>query len=107
MSSLYLPVETFASAPRFAPLAEGIFEMQPGERRTTMILGFAVTGSVMLLGGLALFLLTVFQVLMGLRVFKFGKRHRIVHRWVAYAILAIAAVHGLLGVLFVTGVRIG
>jgi cytochrome b561 len=72
-----------------------------------MILGLPVTGTVMLLGGATLFLLTLFQVLLGMRVIKLGKRHRIVHRWTAYAIMALAAIHGLLGVVYVTGARIG
>ena len=72
-----------------------------------MILGMSVTGPMMLIGGVTLLALTLFQVLLGLRVFKLGKRHRIVHRWAAFAILGVAAVHGLLGVLFVTGTRIG
>jgi len=72
-----------------------------------MIFGIPVTGTMMLSGGAILFALTLFQVLLGMRVIKLGKRHRIVHRWAAFAILGIAAVHGLLGVLFVTGTRLG
>lgn len=72
-----------------------------------MILGLPVTGAMMLIGGAALFVLTSFQVLLGMRVIKLGKRHRIVHRWTAFAIVGLAAVHGLLGVLFITGARIG
>ena len=72
-----------------------------------MILGMSITGPMMLIGGATLLALTLFQVLLGLRVFKFGKRHRVVHRWVAFSILGVAAVHGLLGALFVTGTRIG
>jgi len=48
----------------------------------------------------------VFQVLMGMRVIKFGKKHRVAHKWTAFAILAFAAVHGLLGFAFATGTRI-
>ena len=72
-----------------------------------MILGMPVTGTMMLILGATLFAALLFQVLLGLRVIKVGKRHRIVHRWVAFTILAVAAMHGLLGVLFVTGVRVG
>jgi len=71
-----------------------------------MILGIPVTGTAMLAGGFVLFVLTLFQVLMGMRVIKLGKRHRVAHRWTAFAILGLAAVHGLLGFVFVTGVRI-
>ena len=72
-----------------------------------MILGMPVTGPMMLIGGAMLLTLTAFEVLLGMRVIKLGKQHRIVHRWTAFAILGIAAVHGLLGVMFVTGLRIG
>ena len=71
-----------------------------------MIFGLPVTGAVMLVLGAVLLVLTVFQVLAGLRIIKLGKVHRVVHKWNAYAILGIAAVHGLLGILFVTGATI-
>jgi fumarate reductase subunit D len=60
----------------------------------------------MLIGGAILFVLTVFQVLSGLRVIKLGKIHRKVHRTTAFTILGIAAIHGTLGILFVTGLRL-
>jgi hypothetical protein len=72
-----------------------------------MILGLPITGTMMLLGGVALFVLTLFEVLLGLRVIKLGRKHRVVHRWTAFAILGVAAVHGLLGVLYVTGFKLG
>jgi len=71
-----------------------------------MIFGVPVTATMMLAGGFTLFVLTVFQVLMGMRVIKFGKKHRVAHKWTAFAILAFAAVHGLLGFAFATGTRI-
>jgi cytochrome b561 len=72
-----------------------------------MILGMPITGVMMMVGGAVIFSLVLFQVLLGLRVIKLGKRHRIVHRWVALTILGIAAVHGLFGVLYATGLRLG
>lgn len=72
-----------------------------------MILGVAVTGVMMLIGGALLLALTLFEVLLGLRVIKMGKKHRIVHRWTAFAILGVAAIHGILGVLYVTGASLG
>ena len=72
-----------------------------------MILGLAVTGTMMLMGGAMLFALAAFEVLLGMRVIKLGKKHRIVHRWTAFTILGVAAIHGVLGVLFVTGARLG
>ncbi|MDO8915032.1 MAG: hypothetical protein Q7W16_02975 [Coriobacteriia bacterium] len=48
------------------------------------------------IGGAFLFLLFIFQVLTGRRVIHFkGKLHMTVHRWTAYAMIAIAAGHGL------------
>lgn len=48
------------------------------------------------IGGAFLLLLVVFQVLVGRRVIHFkGKLHMQVHRWTAYAVIAIAAGHGL------------
>ncbi|NTU71503.1 MAG: hypothetical protein HGB10_06755 [Coriobacteriia bacterium] len=72
-----------------------------------MILGMPVTAITLAIGGGALFAVVLFQVLLGARVIKLGKRHRVVHKWAAYLILALASIHGLLGVLFVTGARIG
>ncbi|HEX9093795.1 MAG TPA: hypothetical protein VF902_07415 [Coriobacteriia bacterium] len=47
-------------------------------------------------GGVFLFLLLVFQVLLGLRKIKFkGALHMKVHKWTAYSMLALAAFHGL------------
>ena len=72
-----------------------------------MILGVVVTGMMMLVAGALLFALTLFEVLLGMRVIKLGKQHRIVHRRTAFAIAGFASVHGLLAVLFVTGTRLG
>ena len=69
-----------------------------------MILGMAVSGSTMLFGGAVLFVLTMFQVLSGLRVIDLGKAHRKIHRRTALTIVAVAALHGALGIIFVTGV---
>jgi hypothetical protein len=68
-----------------------------------MIFGIPVTGSTMLVVGILLFLITAFQVLAGMRVIKLGKVHRQVHRWTAYVIIGLAALHGLLGIAFATG----
>jgi len=72
-----------------------------------MFFGIAIAPQVVLAGGATIFTLLLFQVLLGLRVINLGKNHRVVHRWVAFTILGIAAVHGLAGFLFATGARIG
>jgi len=68
-----------------------------------MILGIAVTGPMVLVGGVTLLLLTVFQVLTGVRKIKLGRNRMRVHKWTGFAILAIGVVHGLLGATFALG----
>jgi hypothetical protein len=45
--------------------------------------------------GVVIWLLIVFQTLVGMRVFKLGRRQRPVHKWIGFAIVALALVHGL------------
>ena len=71
-----------------------------------MILGISISGTVMLVGGITLFVLIAFEVIVGLRWIKLGRRRTVVHKWVAIGILGVAALHGLAGTLFVTGWRI-
>ena len=68
-----------------------------------MILGITVTPILMLIGGIALLTLIGFEMLVGLRKIKFGRRTNLYHKYIAYTILGLGAVHGLLSVLFVTG----
>lgn len=68
-----------------------------------MVFGTPVTPIWMLVGGLTLFALIVFQVLVGLRKIKLGRRTFVYHKWIAYTIVGVAVVHGTLGILFVTG----
>ena len=68
-----------------------------------MILGIAVTGPMVLVLGVALLLLTVFQVLAGMRKIKLGRNRMKIHKWTGFAILAIGVVHGLLGATFALG----
>jgi len=71
-----------------------------------MIFGMPITPVWMLVGGITLFALLVFEVLVGLRKVKFGRKTFVYHRYIAYTILGIGAVHGLLGIMFVTGLRL-
>jgi hypothetical protein len=68
-----------------------------------MILGIAVTGPMVLAGGVTLLLLTVFQVLAGMRKIKLGRNRMKIHKWTGFAILGIGVVHGLLGATFALG----
>jgi hypothetical protein len=71
-----------------------------------MVFGIAIDPIAVLVGGLTLFALVVFQVLVGLRKIKFGRKHTLYHRYIAYAILGVATVHGLLAIVFLYGIRL-
>lgn len=71
-----------------------------------MVFGIPVTASWMLVGGLTLLVLVVFEVLVGMRKIKFGRRTFVYHKYIAFTIVGVALVHGLLGVLWVNGWRL-
>lgn len=71
-----------------------------------MILGIAITGATVAIGGLVLFGLLVFQLLVGLRVVKFGSKTFKVHKWLGVGLVVFAAFHGLLGATLVLGWQI-
>jgi len=71
-----------------------------------MVFDFFIPVWVMLAGGLTVFAVIVFEVLVGLRIIKLGRHWTKYHRWTAYSILAIAALHGGAGILFLTGWRL-
>lgn len=59
-----------------------------------MLLGITIEPYMLLVGGVSLFSLLTFQVLVGLRKIKFkGALHMKVHKWTAYAMLAFAVFH--------------
>lgn len=59
-----------------------------------MLLGIVIESWMLAAGGSALFLLLIFQVLVGLRKITFkGKLHMKVHKFGAYAMLALAVFH--------------
>jgi len=60
-----------------------------------VLLGIAIESNLVLVGGLTLFALLAFQMLVGLRKIKFkGRLHSKVHKWTAYVMLAVAVFHG-------------
>ena len=66
-----------------------------------MLLGIAIKGYMLVAGGATIFLLLVFQVLVGLRKITFkGKLHMKVHKFGAYALLVIAVFHALAALAF-------
>lgn len=71
-----------------------------------MIFGIPVQPIWLLALGILLLALLVFQILVGMRKIKFGRKTFVYHRWVAFTILGIAVAHGLFGVLFTYGWRV-
>ncbi|MBE0417240.1 MAG: hypothetical protein IBX63_05705 [Coriobacteriia bacterium] len=62
-----------------------------------MIFGYVPSSALLVALGLLALGGLVFQILVGKRVIRFkGRTHMKVHRWVAYAVTAIAALHGFL-----------
>jgi hypothetical protein len=68
-----------------------------------MIFGIPITPLWMIVGGVVLLALVAFEILLGLRKIKFGRRTLVYHKYIAFTILGVVIVHGLLGVLFVMG----
>lgn len=61
-----------------------------------MLLGIRMTSGLVIAGGVTIFLLIVFQILVGKRKIKFkGPLHMKVHRWSAYAMVVVAALHAI------------
>jgi hypothetical protein len=68
-----------------------------------MIFGLTVTPLWMIIGGAILLAMIVFQVLLGMRKIKFGRRTMAYHKYLAWVIVGVAIVHAMLGILFATG----
>lgn len=61
-----------------------------------MLLGIRITSGLLIAGGVTVFTLIVFQILVGKRKIKFkGPLHMKVHRWIAWAMLTVAALHAI------------
>ena len=72
-----------------------------------MILGFEIPVAGIVAGGVFLMSLLVFQMLVGLRVIHFkGRTHMKVHKWGAWALVAIAVVHASLATVYALGLSI-
>lgn len=77
------------------------------DRERRMILGFEIPAAGIIAGGVFLMLLVVFQMLVGLRVIHFkGRTHMKVHKWGAWALVAIALPHALLATIYVLGLSV-
>ena len=61
-----------------------------------MLFGITIQPILLIVGGVAMFALIGFQILVGLRKIKFkGKLHMKIHKWTAYGMLAFAVFHAL------------
>jgi hypothetical protein len=69
-----------------------------------MVLGYAVRMIDVIYLGLFVGVLYVFQMLVGMRVIHFkGRLHMKVHKWGAWVIAVLSAVHGLLALVLYNG----
>ncbi len=73
----------------------------------SMLFGLVITNVAVAIGGVLLFTLVLFQVAMGMRWIKLGKHHRVWHRRTAFAIVAVAALHAVIGMTYAFGLRLG
>jgi hypothetical protein len=72
-----------------------------------MIFGLQLSSSYIMYGGAVVFVMLIFELLVGLRVIKFkGRTHMKVHKWTAYAIVALTALHAILALILFNGWRI-
>lgn len=72
-----------------------------------MIFGLQLGWINIMYGGIVVFLLLVFELLVGLRIIKFkGRTHMKVHKWAAWAIVILAGGHGVLAMIVYNSWRI-
>jgi len=62
-----------------------------------------LTGVLIASFGFSIWLLTIFQVLLGLRVVKIGRKQYTVHKWIGLTIVTLAPIHGLAASVFFLG----
>jgi hypothetical protein len=73
-----------------------------------MVFGIVIKPILLALGGVTAASLVVFQMLVGYRKIHFaGPLHLKVHKATAWVLLAVVSFHGLLGITFAFGLRIG
>lgn len=73
-----------------------------------MILGSSIQPVFILIGGVSLFALLVFQMLVGLRKIKFkGPKHSRVHRLTGWILVAMSLFHAFGATVYVMGWKIG
>jgi hypothetical protein len=73
----------------------------------TVVFGFQMNLPFIMYGGVLVFALLVFELLVGLRIIKFkGRTHLKVHKWAAYVLVALTALHGLLAIILYNNWRI-
>jgi fumarate reductase subunit D len=72
-----------------------------------VIFGYQLGLVHLMWGGIAVFLLLVFELLVGLRKIHFkGRTHMKIHKWSAWVLIGIAALHGVLAMIVFNNWRI-
>lgn len=72
-----------------------------------MVFGYQLQLINIVLGGLSVVTVVVFTMLVGMRKIKFkGRRHLVVHKTLAWMVLALGAVHGTLALAYLKGWKI-
>jgi hypothetical protein len=73
-----------------------------------MIFGTVIRPIALLIVGVAAFSLALLQMFVGYRKIRFkGRMHPLMHRRIAWVLIAVAALHGLMGLIFATGLQLG
>jgi len=72
-----------------------------------MLFGLEIQPYMLFAGGGTLLVLTLAQVLIGMRKLKLGPKSFVYHKWNGFAILGLGMAHGFSAVLYVTGLRVG
>ena len=71
-----------------------------------MLFGQTISLSTLVVLGLLTYTVLAVEILIGLRIIKLGRSHRVWHRRLAFAVLGLATLHGFAGMAFYFGWRI-
>ncbi len=72
-----------------------------------MVLGYSIQPGLITAGGILVGLLVILTMLVGLRIIHFkGRRHLRVHKSLAWSVVVVAAVHGLLALAYFEGWKV-
>lgn len=73
-----------------------------------MIFGFTISLAILSLGGAVMFALLFFQMASGMRWIKLPPKRRLkIHKMVGLTLVALAVIHGAMGLILTAGITIG